>query len=71
MSALPAVPGKLLAANIDVGTHLVRAGLNLDTIWATAVAGAIVMGMGLYLKRHATAGVPGKLQLLWEMVVQA
>ena len=66
-AALP----KLLAANIDVGTHVTRAGLNLDTIWATALAVVIVMGMGLYLRSRATAGVPGKLQLTWEMAVQA
>jgi F-type H+-transporting ATPase subunit a len=68
---MPGPVGRLLAANIDVGTHLVRAGLNLDTVWATAVAGAIVLAMGLYLRSHATAGVPGKLQLTWEMIVQA
>lgn len=60
----------LLATNIDVGTHLVRAGLNLDTIWATAVAGLVVLGMGLYLRSRATSGVPGKLQLAWEMAVE-
>ena len=31
----------------------------------------IVMAMGLYLRSHATRGVPGKLQLVWESGVQA
>ncbi|MHB8437596.1 MAG: F0F1 ATP synthase subunit A [Acidimicrobiales bacterium] len=61
----------LLAANISVGDHLTRAGLNLDTIWATAVAGAVVLGMGFYLRSRATSGVPGKIQIAWEMVVDA
>jgi F-type H+-transporting ATPase subunit a len=63
--------GRLFAANINVGTHVQKAGLNLDTIWATGVAAVIVIGMGLYLRSRATAGVPGKLQLAWEMGVQA
>ena len=60
-----------LASNIDVGTHVTKHGLNLDTIWATGVAMVIVMGMGAYLRSRATSGVPGKLQLMWEMAVQA
>jgi len=61
----------LLAANINVGTHVQRDGLDLDTIWATVAAMVIVVGMGLYLRSRATSGVPGKLQLAWEMGVQA
>jgi len=60
-----------LAANINVGTHVQRDGLDLDTIWSTAVAMAIVVAMGLYLRSRATSGVPGKLQLAWETGVQA
>ncbi|MHB8681313.1 MAG: F0F1 ATP synthase subunit A [Acidimicrobiales bacterium] len=67
----PVAVGRLLAANIDVGTHVTRAGLNLDTIWATALAMVIVIAMGAYLRSRATSGVPGKLQLAWEMAVQA
>jgi F-type H+-transporting ATPase subunit a len=65
----------ILAVNIPVGEHVTRkvGGLtfNLDTIWTTAVAMAIVLGMGFYLRRRATAGVPGRLQLVWETVVGA
>jgi len=61
----------LLAANINVGTHVQRSGLDLDTIWSTAAAVAIVVGLGLYLRAKATSGVPGKLQLAWETGVQA
>jgi F-type H+-transporting ATPase subunit a len=58
-------------ADINVGTHVQRHGLDLDTIWSTAVAMVIVIGMGLYLRAKATSGVPGKLQLAWEMGVQS
>ena len=65
----------ILAVNIPVGDHVTRkiGGLsfNLDTIWTTVVAAGIVLGMGFYLKSRASAGVPGKLQLLWETVLGA
>lgn len=64
---------RFLAADISVGDHLQRnvlgLQLNLDTIWATLVAGAIVIALGLVLRAKATSGVPGKLQLVWELIV--
>jgi F-type H+-transporting ATPase subunit a len=68
------MPGvRLLAADINVGDHLQRTigGLtfNLDTIWATIVAAAVVITLGLILRKKATSGVPGKLQLVWEVIV--
>jgi F-type H+-transporting ATPase subunit a len=43
--------------------------LNLDTIYCTVIAGVIVCGAGYYMARHATSGVPSKLQLFFELVV--
>jgi F-type H+-transporting ATPase subunit a len=60
-----------LAADINVGTHVQRYGLDLDTIWSTGAAMVIVIAMGLYLRAKATSAVPGKLQLAWEMGVEA
>ena len=59
----------ILAVNIPVGDHVTRHGLNLDTIWTTGVACAVVLGMGFYLRSRATSSAPGKLQLLWETIV--
>ena len=59
----------ILAVNIPVGDHVTRHGLNLDTIWTTCVACAVVLGMGFYLRSRATSSAPGKLQLLWETIV--
>jgi F-type H+-transporting ATPase subunit a len=65
----------MLAADISVGDHVQRKlfGLtvDLDTLWATGVAMMIVVALGLALRAKATSGVPGKLQLAFEMAVQA
>jgi F-type H+-transporting ATPase subunit a len=65
----------LAAVNIEVGVHrtvtLFGFALNIDTIWTTAIAGAIVIGLGLALRRSVTKAVPGKVQVFWETVVEA
>jgi F-type H+-transporting ATPase subunit a len=42
----------------------------LDVVWTTLIAAAIVLGLGLRMRAKATSGVPGKLQLFWETVVE-
>lgn len=63
----------LLAVTIPVGDHVKRSigGLtfNLDTIWTTLVAAAVVVGLGLYMRVKVTSSVPNKVQVLWELVV--
>jgi F-type H+-transporting ATPase subunit a len=63
----------LASTNIEVGHHITTTigglTLNLDTIYTTLIAGALVCGLGLYMARKATSGVPSKLQLFFEMVV--
>jgi F-type H+-transporting ATPase subunit a len=53
--------------------HLFGFTFNLDTIWVTVVAGAIVVGLGLWARVKLTADtedhVPTKIQLLWETIV--
>ncbi|MHB8294762.1 MAG: F0F1 ATP synthase subunit A [Acidimicrobiales bacterium] len=68
------LPAALLAAAAVNITNQVTAKLfgytiDLSTVWATWIAGAIVVGLGLAMARGATSGVPGKLQLFWETVV--
>jgi F-type H+-transporting ATPase subunit a len=65
----------LASGNITIGDHhgVVRvAGLTiyLDVVWTTLIAAGIVLGLGLLMRRKATSGVPGKLQLFWEVVVE-
>lgn len=63
------------AADISVGDHVQKAlsGITIDwdTVWATAVAGVIVIVIGLVLRRQMTSGVPGRLQAAWEMGIGA
>ncbi len=58
---------------IEIGVHheATIGGLtfNLDTIWTTALAGAIVLFFGLFIARRATTGVPTGGQLVWETVI--
>jgi F-type H+-transporting ATPase subunit a len=62
-------------AKITVGDHVVQGkflGLtwDVDIIWATCVAAAIVLTLGFILQRNITPGVPGKMQLFWEVMVE-
>ena len=65
----------MLGIDISVGDHVQRQvfglTINVDIVWATCIAGAIVILLGLILRAKATSGVPGKFQLLWEMAVGA
>jgi len=65
------------SSTIEIGhhveAHLFGMTFNLDTIWATFVAGTLVVVLGLVAKNYLTKDpedhVPSKVQLLWEAVV--
>jgi F-type H+-transporting ATPase subunit a len=63
----------LLVSDITVGVHpQAKWGpltVNVDIVWATLIASAIVIGLGLLLRAKAHSGVPSKFQLLWEVPV--
>jgi F-type H+-transporting ATPase subunit a len=63
----------LLASTITIGVHWQPSGfnINLDDVLATAVAGLIVIGLGLYMRAKVTSGVPGRLQVAYESIVDA
>lgn len=44
--------------------------LNIDTIWTTAAAAVIVIGLGLALRLSVTKAVPTKVQVFWETIVE-
>jgi F-type H+-transporting ATPase subunit a len=62
-----------MAVEIEVGHHIewhvFGVTLNGDTIMGPVVAGAIVIGLGLLMRRKVSARKPGRLQLFWETVV--
>jgi len=65
----------LASGNITIGDHhgvWHVAGLTIygDVVWTTILAAAIVMTFGLVMRAKVTSGVPGKLQLLWELLVE-
>ena len=49
--------------------HRSASAFNADTITSTIIAGAVVIVLGLMLRRSASSEVPGKLQLAWEALV--
>ncbi len=65
---------RLLAAakSIDVGkfptVHVFGLTLDINVVWTTLLAAAIVLGVFILVNRKATSGVPGWWQMLLEMI---
>jgi F-type H+-transporting ATPase subunit a len=62
-------------ATIEVGQHAVTGRFlgmtfDMDIIWATLFAMIVVLLLGFLMVRTVTPGVPGKLQLFWETLVE-
>ncbi|MBA2715906.1 MAG: F0F1 ATP synthase subunit A [Propionibacteriales bacterium] len=61
------------AAEIEIGEHVTFSFLgvtfNADTIWSTAIAGLVVIGLGFWMRSKLTSKVPSKIQLMWEAIV--
>lgn len=80
MSLLPFVTAAAVGSeesSIEIGHHVQREyfgmTFNLDTIWTTLLAGAIVVALGFWAKAKLTEPptdhVPTKIQIIWEAVV--
>jgi F-type H+-transporting ATPase subunit a len=63
-----------VAIDVKVGEHIewhvFGVSLHGDTIIATLVAGAIVIGLGLWMRRTISARKPGRLQIFFETVTE-
>jgi len=63
----------VVASSITVGEHptfkLLGLTFNRDTLVSTGIAGLIVVILGLLVARNITSGVPSKLQLFFETLV--
>jgi F-type H+-transporting ATPase subunit a len=68
------VSTRVEALNVPVGEHhewhIGGITLHGDTIVATLIAGAIIIILGLLLRRSMNARQPGRLQLFFEAIVQ-
>jgi F-type H+-transporting ATPase subunit a len=65
----------LASGNITIGDHrgVVHLGgltVDLDVVWTTLIAFAIVLILGFTMVRKVTSGMPGKLQLAWEVITE-
>jgi F-type H+-transporting ATPase subunit a len=64
----------MASGNISVGVHPLAHvfGLTIDTdiVTSTLLAAAILLYMGFRVRAKVTDGVPGKLQLMWELLVE-
>ena len=63
------------AGKITVGDHVATTKIfgltiNLDIVWASVIAGVIVLALGFAVRAKVTKGVPGKLQLAYETIVE-
>jgi F-type H+-transporting ATPase subunit a len=60
------------AKNIAVGVHptwhIFHLTIDYDIVTSTLVAAAIFLFLGFWMVKKATPGVPGKLQLIWELI---
>jgi F-type H+-transporting ATPase subunit a len=66
--------GLATETEIEAGHHSTFTWLGLtfnsDTMLSTVVAGVVVVIFGFLLRSQVTDGVPGKVQLLWESLVE-
>lgn len=62
------------ALNVEVGNHIewhvFGVTLNGDTITSTLISGAIIIGLGLLMRRKASARNPNGLQIFWETITE-
>ncbi len=68
--AIPMAVGKITVGDHAVTTKVFGLTIDVDIVYATLVAAAIVLGLGFWARSKATSGVPGRLQLFWETVVE-
>ena len=65
----------MAAGKISVGDHvsttkILGLQVDLDIVWSSLIAGAIVLALGFAVRARVTKGVPGKLQLAYEAIVE-
>jgi len=69
------VSSLLATGSITVGEHVVTTKIlglqvNVDIVWMSLIAAVIVLALGFAVRAKATKGVPGKLQLAYETIIE-
>jgi F-type H+-transporting ATPase subunit a len=75
ITAAAVLAGVHAEGEIEVGGHastvtILGLTINLDIVWATLFAAAVVLALGFLVRGRASDGVPGKLQLFWEVLIE-
>ena len=61
---------KTIPVGVHPEIHFLGLTIDYDIVLGTLLAAAIFLFLGFRMRAKATAGVPGKLQLIWEMIVE-
>ena len=61
---------KAIHVGVHPTVHLFGLTIDVDIVTSTLLAMAILLGLGFGMRAKITDGVPGKLQLFWEVLVE-
>ena len=61
---------KTISVGVHPELHILGLTIDYDIVMATLLAAAIFCFLGLRMRAKVTDGVPGKLQLIWELLVE-
>jgi F-type H+-transporting ATPase subunit a len=61
---------KTIPVGVHPGWHIFGFTVYYDIVLSTVVAAIIFLWLGFAMRRKATSGVPSKLQLIWEILVE-
>jgi F-type H+-transporting ATPase subunit a len=69
MSALAALPSSTITVGDHPHAHFLGLTFNIDTMYTTVLAAVLTVGFLWFVARKATSGVPGRLQIITELVI--
>ncbi|MGC2169584.1 MAG: FoF1 ATP synthase subunit a, partial [Acidimicrobiales bacterium] len=61
---------KTISVGVHPAWHIFGLTVDYDIVLSTVVAAIIFLWLGFAMTRKATSGVPSKLQLIWEILVE-
>ena len=61
---------KAIHVGVHPTVHVFGLTIDVDIVTSTVVAAIILLTLGFRMRARATDGVPGKLQLFWEVIVE-